>query len=969
VAALGLTGVLTQWRRAEHQRTRAELQSQRAEANAAKERRERYYASIAAADSHIRNGDIDVALGLLTNCPAEFRHWEWGRLIYLCHQAISSTRVAPDQVDMLMVNADGTRAVEMPLHEKLARRSACWEVGTGREVFEVSGESSSVVAMAFSPDGQRFAAAQLNGQLRVWDARSGQLRSERHATNPVRSVLFSPDGERLAIVMSAGAGVILNPTNGQVLLATPSLGIEFRAAALDPAGRFWATMAQDGRITVRDARTGTERFSFQADPTANPLAFHSHPSLFLSPDGNRLLVNAAPNASRVWNLEASREILFIPSKVLGVAYSPDGSSVAVLSGGTSVDLWDLATGEKSSTIRAHQRRVTFVGFDASGARLRTASSDGTAKVWPALPGRERLPHTFHTDGVTYRPDGQRCVTTQADGVARVWDTASGRELFNFRGNWSWLRVASFSPDGQRIVTGGADRRARIFEADTGRELLVLTGHISSVRAAVFSPDGAKVATGSWDKTVRLWDAMTGAELLTLRGHADSVRRVVFSPDGQRLFSMAQDSKVNIWDTTTGRLLSTLSGGNNALAISPDGRRLVTGSFSGSVRLWNAMTGELLAKWNARGAVPVLDFSPDGRRLLVVTTDPNGVLIKPNQEIWEAETGRPLLVMPEDSAVFSARFSPDGHRILSGSFYARAARVWEAFPWEERLYDSRSSRREEAQTSTRNAERGTRNKDQSLVTSAPTPLVDRIQAYAAEYWRARLAAEDQVRAPTPAPSPEPLRFPKTAWPTRASDASPRLLDLTPYYNALLNVPWELVPAESAYDDDLSSLPTGIVTLSGVAFDVRGLVRLATAPDPFWKGAVFIPHPTSIEGIPVANQWRRLHVLHGADRTAIADGAPICRYVLRYADGERREIPVLYGRDVRTLWQLDNDIKPGDRGVVAWLGTNPAIARLDGRLRLYRSTFDNPRPEVPIQSIDVVSSLTQCIPFIIAITLEP
>jgi WD40 repeat protein len=239
-----------------------------------------------------------------------------------------------------------------------------------------------------------------------------------------------------------------------------------------------------------------------------------------------------------------------------------------------------------------------------------------------------------------------------------------------------------------------EKLARIFEANTGRELLVLSGHISSVREAVFSPDGAKVATGSWDNTVRLWDAMTGAELLTLRGHADSVRRVVFSPDGQRLFSVAQDSKVNTWDVATGRLLSTLSGGNNALAISPDGRRLVTGSFSGSVRLWDATTGELLAEWNARGAVPVLDFSPDGRRLLVVTTDPNAVLIKPNLEIWEAETGRPLLVMPEDSAVFSARFSPDGHRFLSGSFYASAARIWEAFPWEERFYhDAQQSRSE------------------------------------------------------------------------------------------------------------------------------------------------------------------------------------------------------------------------------------------------------------------------------------
>jgi hypothetical protein len=251
----------------------------------------------------------------------------------------------------------------------------------------------------------------------------------------------------------------------------------------------------------------------------------------------------------------------------------------------------------------------------------------------------------------------------------------------------------------------------------------------------------------------------------------------------------------------------------------------------------------------------------------------------------------------------------------------------------------------------------------------TPLIERVKAYAETYWRDRLAAESETnRLDVSATNHLELRFPRESWPPRDPTADPRLLDLSAHYNALLNVPWELFGAESAYDDDLSSLPTGIVTLGGVSFDVRGLVRLATAPDPFWRGAVLIPHPAAIQGIPVTGKCRHIHLLHGADRTAVPDRTAICRYVLRYADGEQREIPVLYGRDVRTIWQLDEDSKPGDRGVVAWRGTNPAIARLNGHLRLYRSTFDNPRPEAEVQSIDVVSALTQCVPFLIALTVE-
>ena len=54
------------------------------------EQRENYYASIQLADQHIREGDISRAQALLLKCPPQYRHWEWGRLMYLCHQDILS---------------------------------------------------------------------------------------------------------------------------------------------------------------------------------------------------------------------------------------------------------------------------------------------------------------------------------------------------------------------------------------------------------------------------------------------------------------------------------------------------------------------------------------------------------------------------------------------------------------------------------------------------------------------------------------------------------------------------------------------------------------------------------------------------------------------------------------------------------------------------------------------------------------
>jgi hypothetical protein len=48
-------------------------------------------------------------------------------------------------------------------------------------------------------------------------------------------------------------------------------------------------------------------------------------------------------------------------------------------------------------------------------------------------------------------------------------------------------------------------------------------------------------------------------------------------------------------------------------------------------------------------------------------------------------------------------------------------------------------------------------------------------------------------------------------------------------------------------------------------------------------------------------------------------------------------------------------------VAWKGK-------DGR-RVYVSTWENPWPDVEIVSMDFVSAMTRCGPFLIAVTAEP
>jgi hypothetical protein len=174
-----------------------------------------------------------------------------------------------------------------------------------------------------------------------------------------------------------------------------------------------------------------------------------------------------------------------------------------------------------------------------------------------------------------------------------------------------------------------------------------------------------------------------------------------------------------------------------------------------------------------------------------------------------------------------------------------------------------------------------------------------------------------------------------------------------------------------------MPTATVTLSNVAFDIRGVIqlrRLEPSGGPFrlnWER-----QPVRADGIKVGKTFRRLQVLHAVASDvwqipAVRDGTRIASFVLRYRDGSQAELRILYGRHVRDWWTRGVDsaeaLKPLENGTVVWTGTNPAAQEKGSTLRLYLSSYDNSRPDVEVVSIDYVSAMTQ--PFLVAMTIEP
>ncbi len=168
------------------------------------------------------------------------------------------------------------------------------------------------------------------------------------------------------------------------------------------------------------------------------------------------------------------------------------------------------------------------------------------------------------------------------------------------------------------------------------------------------------------------------------------------------------------------------------------------------------------------------------------------------------------------------------------------------------------------------------------------------------------------------------------------------------------------------NNLKPLPRGKQTFAEIPFHVGdGMIQLAGKRAPEW--------PEAVEGIPVGKKATHIHFLHGTGwgSPGVADGTVLGHYTVNYEDETSKQIPIVYGEDLRDWWQLA-DTSLATRAETAWTGVNDASKDFRGqrvKLRLFVRSWENPNPDVKIGSIDFVSlNNTVSSPFNIAITVE-
>lgn len=197
-----------------------------------------------------------------------------------------------------------------------------------------------------------------------------------------------------------------------------------------------------------------------------------------------------------------------------------------------------------------------------------------------------------------------------------------------------------------------------------------------------------------------------------------------------------------------------------------------------------------------------------------------------------------------------------------------------------------------------------------------------------------------------------------------------INLKPWLNATLAATTD--GADEAKDNNLAELPKGIHTFAGIPFDVEGRAQLLGRAL-LESGKKF---PERIRNIAIGRKCDRIHLLHGASNLHTLH-KEIAKLRLHYKNGAVAEIGIISGEHVLDWWgpiyttDAGNGCHPtAPETELAWVGENPWIKEQqpEDSLRLYKSTFANPHPDLEIASIDYVSTLKDAAPFLVGLTVD-
>ena len=308
------------------------------------------------------------------------------------------TYTAAPAVTALAYSPDGTTLAVSGYREVLLHRAD----GSGL-AGRLIGKSPRIESLAYSPDGKVLAAVggapALFGAVQFWDAKTHKLLNAVNVTyDTLFAASFAPDGKQLAFSATDNSVRVVTAPEGAPVLKFDNHSDWVFGTTFSKDGKHLLSAGRDQAIKL----TLIESNSFVDDINKH---YEALKALARNPADDQVICGGQDGIPRLYRVFRTmdrtmnnedhnllRAFERQPWPISAVAFSPDGTKIAVGGAGEEVRVYDVKEGRRIATLKGHKGGMFTLVFHPTNGQLATGGFDGRVRLF-AMPSGQ-LAHSF-----------------------------------------------------------------------------------------------------------------------------------------------------------------------------------------------------------------------------------------------------------------------------------------------------------------------------------------------------------------------------------------------------------------------------------------------------------------------------------------------------------------------------------------------------------------------------------------------
>jgi WD40 repeat protein len=493
----------------------------------------------------------------------------------------------------------------------------------------LQGLNDPITTITLHQASQRIATGHPGGQTRIWNAQDGKLLLEiKNNPDIVRETKQLEFKRDLARTVHDQAKSKLDNAEKQWTDLSNKIKTDAQALANTGTDLDQKERALHIQQQILDSAQAANRAPAEIKKITDTLASHSkerdaartqlrnarHTRELTLKDGTAAAHHLLAIQARVAETEAqllsaeealkahqskAAETKLPPIKAL--AFSPDGSTLAIASDTAPLRLWNAHNGQDLE-ILTPPVTPTALAF-SNDTTLLARLPDNSVFTFPTTPiwsikhqwgdHQKATPFPDRILALAFHPNGQQLAA--ASGIPSRHALIQLLSLDNDtpiatlpKAHLDTITALSYSPDGTRLASASTDRTLKIHHLDPPSLERTLEGHNNHILSLAWSPDASTLASAGADRLYKLWNPETGKETKSQGGFPAELATISFlGQTNQLLTASARDLKAN------NQNLPGIDDTILSASTTPDGSLILSAGESGTLRIWNAQDQKIL----------------------------------------------------------------------------------------------------------------------------------------------------------------------------------------------------------------------------------------------------------------------------------------------------------------------------------------------------------------------------------------